>query len=226
MIYFFYLYLLDVILGLLLVGNIIPVTMIGFYNTVTAMQLGCVAGTFWVLLMNGFVGFRWAEDGTLRSLWIFRLSTLAVWSVFFIISLCTFNEWGGLGHSNNSMLWFLLVCFILGCMLIYFITQIVLISSLDEYWALGPFLLGMGCFSLAAVFFSVAGVPICKVTGHYLDGMFLGEICMLLSVMMIYKYWDTITGEDLEYALPFLEESSELGEMGKRMNVSAHKKNE
>lgn len=36
---------------------------------------------------------------------------------------------------------------------------------------------------------------------HYIDGMFFGAICTLLGVMMVYKYWDSITKEDLEFSV-------------------------
>ena len=227
MIYFFYLYLLDVVFAMLVVANIVPVTARGWYNLLVAAQLACMAGTFWVLLLNGFVGFQWAEDGTWKSLWFFRLSTLAIWATYFVISLCTFNGWAGLDPKNHALLWYMFICFLLGSSLIYFITQIILITSLDEYWALGPILMGFGCFVMAIVLLLILGSSICKVTQHYLDGLFLCEICMLLTVMMIYKYWDTITGEDLEYALPYLSESNEYlrTSMGK-MAVPSEKKTE
>jgi hypothetical protein len=28
---------------------------------------------------------------------------------------------------------------------------------------------------------------------HYVNGLFFFSLCMLLSVMMVYKYWDNIT---------------------------------
>jgi len=31
--------------------------------------------------------------------------------------------------------------------------------------------------------------------------MFFGTICSLLGVMMVYKYWDSITKEDLEFSV-------------------------
>lgn len=34
-----------------------------------------------------------------------------------------------------------------------------------------------------------------------MDGLFFGDICMLLAVMMVYKYWDGLTQEDLEFAV-------------------------
>ncbi|KAJ2079255.1 Chitin synthase, class 7, partial [Coemansia sp. S142-1] len=42
---------------------------------------------------------------------------------------------------------------------------------------------------------------ICEGIKHYVDGVFFGTICTLLSVMMVYKYWDSITKEDLEFSV-------------------------
>ena len=66
---FFYLYMVDTILALLLVSNIIP-TSLNVYPYFTAAYVGLVTSTFWCLLLNGFVGFQWAEDGTPMSLWV------------------------------------------------------------------------------------------------------------------------------------------------------------
>lgn len=59
------------------------------------------------------------------------------------------------------------------------------------------------------MFFFIAGValtlfasnPICNLALHYVDGVFFGTIAILLSVMMVYKYWDSITKEDLEFSI-------------------------
>lgn len=58
----------------------------------------------------------------------------------------------------------------------------------------------MSFFTLAIV---AAGTSkeFCQVAGHYLDGLFLTASMILLSVMMVYKYWDSITHEDLEFSV-------------------------
>jgi hypothetical protein len=43
-------------------------------------------------------------------------------------------------------------------------------------------------------------VTICDAVKHYIDGLFFFTLCILLSVMMVYKYWDLITKEDLEFS--------------------------
>jgi hypothetical protein len=209
MIYFFYLYGLDVFLGALVCNNIIPIAATSLYRVVTAAQLGCVACTFWVLMLNGFVGFQWAEDGTKRSLWFFRISSLAVWTTFFVLTWwCIFTEATQLETysfsiaAHQQVLFFGFFSFVAGCIFVWTVCQMVLMRSLNDYWALGPLTMAFLWFGLGMALMWGLGVPICRATQHYLDGMFLMEICNLFSVMMIYKYWDTITREDLEYALP------------------------
>ena len=34
---------------------------------------------------------------------------------------------------------------------------------------------------------------ICNAIEHYLDGLFFEELCILLAIIMVYKYWDSIT---------------------------------
>lgn len=36
----------------------------------TAIYIGIGTAIFWCLLINGFVGFQFAEDGTPKSLWV------------------------------------------------------------------------------------------------------------------------------------------------------------
>jgi hypothetical protein len=61
---------------------------------------------------------------------------------------------------------------------------------------------------LAALFFTIAQIlsyvlspAICEMVKHYLDGKFFAAIFNLLAVMMVYKFWDSITKEDLEFAV-------------------------
>lgn len=85
---------------------------------------------------------------------------------------------------------------------VYVILQIILvINTLEDRWPLGDIVFG--------VFFVVAGQvvlyafssKICQGVKHYLDGLFFATTCNLLGVMMVYKYWDSITKEDLEFSV-------------------------
>lgn len=69
---FFYMYALTQILSFLLISGLIP-TGSEAYMYLVAIYDGTVISTVWVLLLNGFVGFQWTEDGTALSLWVYNL---------------------------------------------------------------------------------------------------------------------------------------------------------
>jgi phosphosulfolactate synthase (CoM biosynthesis protein A) len=56
-------------------------------------------------------------------------------------------------------------------------------------------------FAAALVMYFVLSKDLCELTSHYIDGIFFGNVCILLAVMMVYKYWDSITKEDLEFSV-------------------------
>ncbi len=60
---------------------------------------------------------------------------------------------------------------------------------------------GFFFFILGQVIEYVLSVSICDLAKHYVDGLFFGTICSLLAVMMVYKFWDVITKEDLEFSV-------------------------
>ncbi|KAG8821274.1 Chitin synthase, class 7 [Serendipita sp. 399] len=137
---FFYLYAIIEALAIFLDSGIIP-TSSNVYPWFAAVYTGLVAAAYTCLLINGFVGFQFAEDGTPLSLWI------------------------------------------------------------------------------------------CDAVKHYIDGLFFFTVCILLSVMMVYKYWDSITKEDLEFSVgskaavwevkePFLGNGGGAGEQWEEDAVS------
>lgn len=85
---------------------------------------------------------------------------------------------------------------------VYIVSQIILVvNTLDDRWPLGDILFAAAFFAIGQVLMYVFSVFICENTKHYVDGLFFGAICNLLTVMMIYKYWDSITKEDLEFSV-------------------------
>jgi hypothetical protein len=86
--------------------------------------------------------------------------------------------------------------------IVYVILQIILVvNTLDDRWPLGDILFGTAFFIIGQVIMYIFSVVICDQVKHYVDGLFFGTICTLLAVMMVYKYWDSITKEDLEFSV-------------------------
>lgn len=99
-------------------------------------------------------------------------------------------------------LWVVFFIFNGAALLIYIILQIVLVvNTLDDRWPLGDIVFGVMFFATGQVVLYVFSLDICDTAKHYIDGLFFGTVATLLSVMMVYKYWDSITKEDLEFSV-------------------------
>ncbi|KAI8822370.1 chitin synthase III catalytic subunit [Fimicolochytrium jonesii] len=198
---FFYMYFLTIILEFLVVSGIIQ-TAHASYPYFAAAHIAMIITTLWCLLLNGFVGFQWAEDGTPLSLWSIRISSLVIWGLSFFINIATFTKMPGFSKTDPTALFVFYFVFSVAFILIYVVLQIVLVvNTLDDRWPLGDILVGFAFFVVGRIFEFVLSTKICDMAKHYVDGMFFGTICSLLAVMMVYKYWDSITKEDLEFSV-------------------------
>ncbi|CDZ98386.1 Chitin synthase III catalytic subunit [Phaffia rhodozyma] len=198
---FFYIYALIELLGMFVDSGVIPTSHV-VYPWFAAVHVGLIVSIFWCLLVNGFVGLQFAEDGTPLSLWSLRISCFVVWGISFFISIATFNQYAGFSYMKPMGLYIVYLVFPIVCVAIYVISQLVLVfRTLDDRWVLGDIVFGVAFFTCGCIILFVFSVTICDAVEHYIDGLFIFVLCMLLSVMMVYKYWDSITKEDLEFAV-------------------------
>ncbi|KAG0140678.1 hypothetical protein CROQUDRAFT_99782 [Cronartium quercuum f. sp. fusiforme G11] len=198
---FFYFYTIVTLLSFFLDGGIIPSSS-SLYPWFAAAQTAMVCATFWCLLVNGFVGFQFAEDGTPLSLWSLRGSCAAVFGIAFFIAISTFKSLASFSPSKPAALWILMYIFNGACLAIYVVLQLLLVMrTLDDRWPIGDILFGLGFFTVGLVLIYGFSQTICDAITHYVDGLFFSQLCFLLSVMMVYKYWDSITKEDLEFSV-------------------------
>jgi predicted small integral membrane protein len=140
------------------------------------------------LLINGFVGFQLYEDGTTLSVWLLRLSSLAMFVVSGAVSLLTFKNWAGLSSDNPVGIF--IVTYIVSAifLFVYVVSQIILVvGTLEDRWPLGDISFGVFFFVIGQVILYVFSDTICNNVQHYLDGLFFATICNLLAVMMVYK---------------------------------------
>lgn len=147
-----------------------------------------LCATFWCLLVNGFVGFQFAEDGTPLSLWSLRGSCFVVFAIVTFLAISTFKSIAGLSPTKPLVLWICMFIFNGACVIIYVILQLILvIRTLDDRWPIGDIIFGVGFFAIATVILYGFSVNICDAITHYVDGLFFSTLSYLLAVMMVYK---------------------------------------
>lgn len=126
------------------------------------------------------------------------------------ISLVRLETDLGLSAAQPTGVWILYFLVTLLLAIVYFTFQIFLVfTTLDEQWPIGAstylivvdVLLAGFFFLLAQIGLFALSTPLCTLCQHYLDGLFFSTILNLLAVMMVYKFWDSITKEDLEFAV-------------------------
>ncbi|KAF8852618.1 chitin synthase export chaperone [Acephala macrosclerotiorum] len=199
--FFFYVYMLLTFASLVLDSGVVPPGS-GAYPYFAAVQSGLVSALCVSLLINGFVGFQLYEDGTTISVWLLRTVSFAMFIITGLVSLATFKSWAGLGPTKTIGLFVVLYLVSGIALLIYFIMQVILVvNTLQERWPLGDLAFGAFFFVIGQVILYAFSNTICNAVQHYLDGLFFATICNLLAVMMVYKYWDSITREDLEFSV-------------------------
>ncbi|KAK5078623.1 Chitin synthase, class 7 [Lithohypha guttulata] len=199
---FFYIYLILTCISLVLDAGVIPATSGGAFSYFVAIQNGLTGALCMSLLVNGFVGFQLYEDGTALSVWLLRGTCLGMFIIEFFVSLMTFKGWGGLGPENTAVLFAVLYVVPALFIFVYVVMQVFLVlNTLQDRWPLGDLLFGATFFIAGQVLLYAVGTTICESTSHYLDSLFFATICNLLAVMMVYKYWDSITKEDLEFSV-------------------------
>lgn len=198
---FFYFYMLLTFISLCVDAGVVPPGSAP-YPYFVAVQNGLTSTLITCLLINGFVGFQLYEDGTPLSLWMMRICSLVAFAITFLVSLATFMSWAGLSPSNTIGLFVVLYLLNAVQLLVYIVLQIMLVvRTLHERWPLGDIAFGVFFFVLGQVILYALSTTICEAVSHYLDGLFFATICNLLGVMMVYKYWDSITREDLEFSV-------------------------
>ncbi|GAW19217.1 chitin synthase export chaperone [Xylariales sp. No.14919] len=198
---FFYLFLTLTVLSLIIDAGVVPVGS-DPYPYFVAIQSGFSSALVTCLLINGFVGFQLYEDGTPLSLWMLRLCSFAAWLISFFVSLATFKSWAGLGPTNTVGLFAVLYLLNGVQLVIYVALQVLLVvRTLEDQWPLGHIAFGVFFFVVGQVLLYAVSTTICNNTSHYIDGLLFATVGNLLAVMMIYKYWDSITKEDLEFSV-------------------------
>ena len=190
------LYLLAIFFDLFLLGHIIPATS-GAFKVFVGFQIGTWNALFWSILVLGMMPLFNIEDLRIMS----YITTAVIGLVVSIISILTAFDAGPFKSDTPVLVFIFFVVVNIIFVALFLASQIyvVLAKTTDRY------LLGILGFCL--VFFSISllmlGVSsdVCqgKFIDHYVDGIFFSTIFNLLSIMMIYKYWDSLNQQEVEF---------------------------
>lgn len=125
---------------------------------------------------------------------LLRLSCLAVFGVSFFVAVATFKSFASFSPTKPTALFVVYLIWPILCVAIYTLSQLIIVfRTLDDRWPLGDIIFGIAFYTIAQVLLFAFSATICNAIKHYLDGLFFFTLCVLLSVMMVYKYWDSIT---------------------------------
>ncbi|AMD19397.1 HBR496Wp [Eremothecium sinecaudum] len=175
------------------------------YPYLVAIQIGLVGACTWALSVMAFLGFRLWEDGTLKSMLIMRGVSLAGFTMGFVVSIVTFWSWmqNHQDMATNTTALFVVIYGLNGLSLVlYIVCQLVVsIFMLGNLWMAGSIVLGTIFMCTGQVLMYTISTEICEGVKHYLDGLFIGSLFNVFTLMMLYKSWDISTDDDLEFSV-------------------------
>lgn len=158
-------------------------------------------------MLNAVVGFQIIDDGTAMSLGIVVASAAAIFIGTGYIALDTGYSWTGYfdssltGHGNgqnrNIGLYVLYQLAPLVFLFVYFVLETILVVKVLGERKPMIFLVGAAVlFALGQIFNYVISPHICNGTNGKIDGALFETLCTLLSVVMIWIFWSSITEDD------------------------------
>lgn len=169
----------------------------------TAIHIGAITATFWLLLVNAVVGYQLMDDGTIQSVSLAAGSALVVFVVVGYVALDTsFNFTGRLVVTNTVLLksyplYVLYLLIPLMLLVAYFILEtVVVLGVLREKRPMILLILATILFVISQIFNFVISVHICNSTGGKIDGSMFETLFVLFSVIAMWCFWDSITEDD------------------------------
>ncbi|KAJ2983529.1 hypothetical protein NUW58_g4626 [Xylaria curta] len=169
----------------------------------TAIHIGAIIATTWILLMNAVVGFQILDDGTPLSLGLILISAAILLVGTGYVTLDTGFNWSGEFASSyeppnrNIALYVLYQLAPLVFLVAFYVLEgILVLRVLSE---VRPMLYLTGAavlFALGQIFNYVISPYICNGTRGRIDGALFETLFTLLAVVMVWVFWSSITEDD------------------------------
>lgn len=169
----------------------------------TGIHLGFIVATLWILMLNAVVGYQLLDDGTPISVGLMVGSAVAIFIGTGYITLDTGYSWTGhfdsslSGNNRNIALYVLYQLAPLVFLFAFFVLETALvIRVLGERKPMIYLASAALLFAIGQIFNYVVSVHICHGTNGKIDGALFETLFTLLSVVMIWVFWSSITEDD------------------------------
>ncbi|RDW83198.1 hypothetical protein BP5796_04689 [Coleophoma crateriformis] len=169
----------------------------------SGIHLGMIVATLWILMLNAFVGYQIVEDGTPLSLGLILASAAVLFIGTGYIALDTGYGWTGHFASSytppnrNIGLYVLYQLAPLVFLFVFFALETVLvIRVLGERKPMIYLAAAALLFAIGQIFNYVISIHICNGTNGKIDGALFETLFTLLSVVMVWTFWSSITEDD------------------------------
>ncbi|KAI1083850.1 chitin synthase III catalytic subunit [Whalleya microplaca] len=167
----------------------------------TGIHIGMIITTIWFLLLNAIVGYQVLDDGTPMSIGLFLLSGAILFVGTGYITLDTGYHWtsefDAQPHNRNIALYVLYQLVPLIFLVAFFVLETILvIRILGEKRPMVYLASAALLFAIGQIFNYVISPYICDGTTGKIDGALFETLFTLLSVVMIWIFWSSITEDD------------------------------
>lgn len=173
------------------------------WQAFTAIHIGAIIATTWILMLNAIIGYQLIDDGTALSIGFAVLTAGVLFIGTGFIALDTGFQFTGYWDSsyespNRHIALYVLYQLIPLIFLVafYVLETVLVLRVLGErrpmIWLTAAAIL----FAAGQVFNYVVSRYICEGSDHKIDGALFQTFFTLLSVVMIWIFWSSITEDD------------------------------
>ncbi|KAF3766207.1 hypothetical protein M406DRAFT_322273 [Cryphonectria parasitica EP155] len=169
----------------------------------TGIHIGFIIATTWILMLNAVVGYQVLDDGTPLSLGLLLISAAILLIGTGFIALATGYGWTGYWDGSyqapyrNIALYVLYQLIPLIFLVAFYVLETVLVLRvLGETRPMIYLTLAAVLFALGQIFNYAISSHICAGTNGKIDGALFETLFTLLSVVMIWIFWSSITEDD------------------------------
>ncbi|CAM1503984.1 Fc.00g015750.m01.CDS01 [Cosmosporella sp. VM-42] len=170
----------------------------------SAIHIGMIIASTWILMLNAVVGYQVIDDGTPLSLGLLVLSAGILLIGTGYIGLDTALQWTGYWddsldgpkHRNIALYVLYQLVPLIFIVAFYVLETILVLRVLGETRPM-IYLTAAGLlFAIGQIFNYVISKYICDGTSGAIDGALFQTLFTLLSVIMVWIFWSSITEDD------------------------------